>query len=458
VEHSLGAISSGLFYLSCSLIIIISAFKRLKFSYLLIFFEYFYILGFGIFPVLVGFGIVGLPNSALSYETVNGSILPLTYFHVISYSMGMLVGWGSFRNLANQIGVRVAGVGSRNVINNSVCFYSISIFSVIVGLIYFSLTGFQSAITNASAIRGGDFSSFSGYEQYQFLKTVSQIGLIGIIFVPYFIINKSNSATRVFLILTLIAGINYLLTAARVVFFDTVGFFMILILIYKRFNLGTAFLGTGILIILLAAVFFGKVAGAVIGLYLGGQELYFGTLPDNISNFFFGHFSHLIYSVDAGIRNFQSFGPLISIDILLSPLGFIPTFVLTSVGLDWLNYKIVSPDMQLCCINSEYFNTESPCSIPPYFVGVSAYIFPVIGGFIFGLIKFFFYSVIEQALLQLKSKPEFLWFPLLLVIIGNKLILFIPATISFAVFLLVILYCILAIKIFLKSLLQSRRS
>ena len=455
MENSDGAMLAGTFYLICSLVVITSAFRRSRFSHLLIFFEYFYILGLGVFPVLASAGAIALPKSAISYNNATGNILNLSYLHLVSYSIGMLLGWASFRNQANKLGAYVAGIASRNAIDNTLVFYSVASFSVILMLAYFAISGFTSAITNAGAIRGGDFTSFAGLEQYQALKTASQIGIFAVIFVPYFIIKKPQSLAPVLLVLVSIACGFYLLSAARVVFFNTIILFIIFMFMYKRISIGIILLSVVGFSAIAFIMLFGKVAGVALGLLLEGNELDFGALPENFSTYFFQHFSHLLYSVDAGVRNFNSYGPVITADVLLSPLGFIPSFVFTGIGLDYLNYKYVPPASQLCFINTEYFDVDSPGSIPPYFVGVSAYIFPIVGGFIFGWVKFYSYSVVAHALSRLRSRPELLWLPLLLLLIGNNLILFIPTTIALATFLMTVLYCALSLRRHSKKLIPG---
>ena len=166
------------------------------------------------------------------------------------------------------------------------------------------------------------------------------------------------------------------------------------------------------------------------------------------SAIFFGQFGHLVYSIDAGVRNFLMHGPVVSNDILLSPLGFLPSFVYSAVGLDFLSYQLVADDQRLSCINDYYFLNADGCTIPPYLTGASAYFLPVLGGFISGFIKFFFYSIIELSWIRVRSSPEQIWVPLFLLLLVNRLFLLIPNSISFAVFVSIVLLFVLKLRKF----------
>jgi ABC-type polysaccharide transport system permease subunit len=48
--------------------------------------------------------------------------------------------------------------------------------------------------------------------------------------------------------------------------------------------------------------------------------------------------------------------------------------------------------------------------------------------------------------IRLKEFPQLLWYPLFLLLIANRLMLFIPNTISFAVFVSVILFVSIGVK------------
>lgn len=159
-----------------------------------------------------------------------------------------------------------------------------------------------------------------------------------------------------------------------------------------------------------------------------------------------GAFSHLYYSIDAGVRNFVENGPVIYKDILVSPFGIVPSSILSDLGLSSMSYQFATPAETFSCVNTALLSNDSGCFVPPYFTGVSAYLLPIVGGFFFGFLRFYIYGLISSSWGVLEASGKERDIPVILVVFyfAEQLMLFIPATISMVVFYL--LFSIFFIK------------
>jgi hypothetical protein len=447
----------GLATCSMMALIVISAVRRSSFGWLIVFVEYFYVIGLGVFPLLVALSAIDAPPLLADYESKNGEAAAATYVHIILYGLGALCGYFLGRPIAKKVSRRVVRIALANRINNYTWFYVICGLSILFSGIYIYVVGLESAVVNASLVRGGDLSGLVGSEQYLFLKTLAMLGLFAMVFVPFIIIDGVRIKSA-FFIIVLVAIPIYILTVARVVFFDTFVLFAMLHLVLGRSKVGSRISSFVVVFLFMILVFlFGKEFVGVLSVYLfGGGDFIFVTKDESVTSNFFGHFGHLVYSIDAGIRSFDSHGPLLSRDVLLSPLGFLPSFIYTEVGLDSLSYQLVHQGERLSCINTQYFVAADECSIPPYFPGTSAYVLPMVGGFLFGFVRFWIYSVIEISWIRLKDHPERLWLPYVLLLISNQVMLVIPNTISFAVFVSTALLCLLMLRKILVGMSDSK--
>ena len=440
------ALVCGLLFCSMMILIFASSLKRSEFGWLIIFLEYFYVVGLGVFPLLSSLGAIDAPKLFVDYESKNGELAAATFVHIILYGLGALFGYFGALPFARQVSTGITLFSVKHQIDNYAWFYSVSGLSIVFSCLYFSSVGFETSITNASFTRSGDFSGLAGYEQYQFLKTLAMIGPFSMVFTP-FIVLDGRRIKSTFLVITLFVIPVYLLTVARVIFFDTFVFFAMLLVILGRSKFSAGVFTVVIFSFMVLVLLFGKVFVGVLSVYLfGGGDLEFPVRPESLSAYFFAHFGHLVYSIDAGINNSFQNGPVLPEDVLLSPFGVIPSFVYSAVGLDSMSYQLVDQSQRFSCINTRYFFSEGECSVPPYFIGVSAYMLPIIGGFIFGFIRFLLYRVIENSWVRLRSHSELLWFSVFLLLIANQLMLFIPTTISFAVFISMALFLSLLIK------------
>ncbi len=434
----------GLFFCIVMALIWLTSVRRSYFGWLIIYIEYFYVLGMGVYPLLISGGFIDYPSQALNYESTNNGISIAAFFHVILYGLGAICGYFLARPLARIISLKVISFAENNRINNYTWFYLISVLSLFFSGLYFSLVGIETALLNASFARGGDFSGLAGFEQYQFLKTLAMIGLYAMVFVPY-IIFDGKRVKSTFIIISLIALSTYLLTVGRIILLDTLGLFMLFYFGFGKSRTAAYVLGYVMFFLMLFIFVFGKVFVSAFAAYLFGSGSFeLITKEESGSAVFFGHFSSLIYSIDSGIKTFLKHGPGLSKANYLALIGFIPSFIYSSLGLEFMSYQLVDPSESLSCINTTFVPIADSCSIPPYFPAASAYLLPLSGGFIFAFVRFLIYSILEVSWIALKDRrPYFLWFPLFLLFILNRLMLFIPNTTSSSCFIFCVFIFIL---------------
>ena len=442
------AAASGVVFFIMESFIIVSAIKRSAFGWLLLLTEYFYLLGLGVYPILLGFGVIDAPEKFSNYLSNNDGFSVVTFFHIALYGAGALSGYYLARPFANKISRSIIKFSVINKVDNYMWFYCISGVSIFFSFLYFYFVGFETALMNASAARGGDFSGLEGFEQYSFLKRLAMVGMCSIIFVPYIIMDNRRIFTS-FLIVFIVAVLIYFETVSRVIILDLIGVYLILYFSLKKYNWRVALFIVPVTAFLGFVFLYGKSFVPVVSqnLFLGESNVLTRHGDEELFSYFIAHFSHLFYSVDAGAKSFFLFGPIIPNDILLSPLAVVPSFVFSWVGLESLSYHSLENVDKLSCINtSNIILGSNKCTIPPYFPGAVAYFFPMAGALFFGFFRFLVYAIIETSWVKLRSMPELIWFPYFLFLVSAQLMLFIPSAISFAVFLILISWFLFVAK------------
>jgi hypothetical protein len=429
VESPLLALFSGLLYLLCSLLVFART-RKSSFFYLLAYSEYFYIVGIGFGAIFFGLGL-DLDNKI--YETYilqNGLISDYTFYHIIFFSIGMFSGTFIDKIVGMQISIGKVAEDSIKSNNNQVFWYRGLIFLGLIFLfIYMSLVGPVTALVTAATARAGSDEGLEGASGYLFLKNIAQIGIISIIFFPV-IIDKKRFKFDVFLI-CFYGILLYVLTGARAAILDTI---IISVLIwFSRARIGVAkkalwffaLISLGLLFTL-----YGKgLSDSLFAAGFGGGDV----VSEEIENFYgkiIGQFIHLIYSIDAGVKYFFENGPTISKALLLSPLGVFPGWLYSYLNLEALSWQQVDLSDNIVCLNTFSYPDAEPCTMPPYYSGVSAYFGPIIFGFLFGFAKFYIYQRISRLWYQLRLQPAKLWLPLLYFIVFSKLSLLIPNVIG----------------------------
>lgn len=439
------------------IMIVVTAIKRSPVGWLMIVYEYFFFLGVCIYPILLYFDVIEVPELFAMYVLSNGSPSVATFTHLLLYGIGSWCGYYLISNrLVNKCADNIIAFAVNNPINNYLAFYSVVGFSLLISAFFFNAVGFSTAISAASDARSGDFSGFLGFEQYMFLKVLASVGMFAIVFIPYIIMDQRHTKLA-FMGIFLIGISIYIETVARAAIQDSIGVLFLLYCVLNKKKGVSFFIFSGLVLALASFVFiYGKSFVVSLSLYLFENkefELIDQGSESNEIGYFFEHFAHLVYSADAGLKHFATHGSIIPNDILLSPIGFLPSAVFSAFGLDFLSYQLITDKEQIfSCINSTYFPSANVCTTPPYYVGASAYLLPFAGAFLFGYVRFWIYAVIETCWMQLKDHAEFIWFPYFILLIAQTFMLFVPSTNAFAVFLLIMLWTLLKIrKIFVSN-------
>jgi hypothetical protein len=283
--------------------------------------------------------------------------------------------------------------------------------------------------------RGGDLDEFSGFESYLFLKRFVYFGVYAVAFLPFALTKEKRPL--VFVILFAVLGVfGYLAMAARYMLFQCVLVPLFFYLIYsKKISLGSLVSIFIVCSLGLLGIFYGKEFPSVLANYVfNNGDFEFRYSEEQFD--FFRSFSHLYYSIDAGVREFGRSGPLVPKDILLGPLGVVPSSIFSSLGLSDFSYLLLDFSDRFSCVNTKNISgSYASCYMPPYYIGASAYLIPLGGGFVFGVIRFFFYGVISDCWRRMKGREERLGFVVLVAISIEQIMLFIPNTSAFVAFL-----------------------
>lgn len=429
VESPLLALFSGLLYLFCSFLVLIRA-RRSGFIYLMVYSEWFYIVGIGFGSVFLALGVNSDHEIYEGYISQGGLIGDYAFYHIIFFSVGMFC--GAF--IDKMTGIKrfyESPTKYENNSNNSQVFLyrGIIFLGLVFLLIYTFLVGPVTALSTAAGARGGSTEGLEDASGYFFLKNIAQIGGLSIIFFP-FIIDQKGFKFDIFLI-CFFGIFLYLITGARAAILDTLILSMLIWFSRKRLRVAEKVLW------ICSLAFF----GLLFTLYGKGLSDYFfaasfdgaDIASNEIVNFFgkfFGQFVHLIYSIDAGVKYFFENGSTISKALLLAPLGIFPGWLYSYLDLQALSWQHVDSVDNIVCLNTFSYPGAEPCTMPPYYSGVSAYLGPIAFGFVFGFVKFFIYQKISDLWHRLRFQSEKLWLPLLYFILVARLSVLIPNVIG----------------------------
>jgi len=424
---------SSLMYLIVMAIVFLKIKRISRFYVFFLATEYFYILGLGVYPLLLSVGVFDIHYDYGAYSNIL-DVSFLTPIHIIFCGIGAFLGAYSI-SLSGYFSSRFVQIAkllylSPLFILSCLCFFVFIPFFLLV--IKF---GFAELITSASLRRSGAFDFSEGLGGLSFFIKFITLGLFMVVVYPYYLLEGRNLFKVSFLIVT-VGLIVYMVTASRFALFQS---FVLLFLLYWSYNFrrfGVNFLAIFMTFLVLFILIYGKVFVSAVGAYISEGEWIELTYSFDFSSLMM-HFGHLFYSIDAGVRNFSIAGPYIAKDILLSPLGVLPSGVFEKFGLSDFSYQFLDKESRSACVNTSNLGVEGQCYVPPYYTGISAYAFPVLGGFVFAYFRFLMYFSIARAWARLEFKSEgFKYIPLLLIFFFfiEQLMLFIPNSISLMIF------------------------
>ena len=146
--------------------------------------EYFYILGLGVFPIAAAFGYAKIPIHMTNYSDIN-SFSPLTFFHIIFYSIGALVGYFGFRNNRLMLASWLILLAKKINLNPKLYYNIFIIISYVSALMFIFFLGFERVFYGASLNRSGVSDEFAGFESYLFLTRFLYYGVFAVSFMPF---------------------------------------------------------------------------------------------------------------------------------------------------------------------------------------------------------------------------------------------------------------------------------
>lgn len=397
-----------------------------------------FLIGACAYPMFYLFGAVELHGETADFISRNGEPGLAAGLHILLTAAGMFAGY-MYRprngGIAGRVARSVAAQLART--DNAIVWRSSVLLGIGAYLIYFQLVGFDVALMNAAAARGGDFEGFGEKESFLFIKTVAALGLVATGFFPIALFEKSKVFIAMYLVLVLTAyansiSRNVILTAV------IVPVFVYLRLRYDLKRKGTirivVLAGLAMIPLALFVLTYGKLIGQVIRAYFAGEYYSLEEQSGDLSalQVILNNFGFQWASVQAGIDHFSRTGfPLIPKEHFLAAIfGPIPSRVLSGLGLEFLYYGNVKPT--LACINSTAFG-YTDCIVPPLAVGYSAYLLPGVGGFLVGFVMLRGCAALERLWLTIQQGDwRKLWIPYFLFGAMVTFFSFIPPAIALA--------------------------
>jgi hypothetical protein len=327
----------------------------------------------------------------------------------------------------------------------------LTLFGVFCYSLYFYLVGFDVAIINAAAARGGDFEGFGDNAKYFFLKTVGSSTLLGGGLLLFLLEFKKWRYVILYIVIVIAAYIN---SISRTLWLATF-IAPIAVHFFSRNNLNTntsnskrviIAISIGLLGVLVAQYgkIFGHFAKAIFDPTSGDYDIIAQGESSNVIMNIIANYNFMFESINSGIMYFLKNGPLLSREPFLAFFfGWIPSGLLAAIGLSDFYYGNIPAEVKISCINTIDFSAD-PCSVPPLATGYSAYILPIGGGFIYGIIfgKLFstfgsFWKNLEQ------SDPGKLWVLFFLFSSIINITTMIPSTIGYTVFSIIVVNIII---------------
>lgn len=422
--------------------VLIDSLRRSEFGVLLLLSEFlFFVLGASVYPILLILKFIEPGVLGYAYLQRNQEPGLLMAFHIFLYSVFSLIGYRvGFRRRSGWM-IRVATTIQKYFQNPEKIFASLVIFGGGIYLLFASLVGVDVALINAAAARSGYMEGFGDDVKYLFLKTLASISLFAVCFAPWILIEKKSGKRYIYIVgyilLVLFAYLNSISRSLLLISLITP--YMVFLRNKMSFRdfirlIPVFFVGVAILI-------YGKNFGHYVSGTLQGydSEIASSQVGQGFLVTVFQNLEYVWFSVGAGIENFFDSGPLLPLDVFYSFIGFVPSGVLTYFGIGDLYYG--NATTRLPCVNAEIFGFYD-CTVPPLWIGFSAYTLPVAGAVVFGFWKYYIYGLIERIWILAKNyNYKLTWIPYFLFMITSSFFTLIPNLISRASF-VVMLVCV----------------
>lgn len=368
-------------------------------------FELFFIFGVLLAPILYLLGIAEPAHQGENYILAHGWPGLEVALHVFLYTLGALAGYGlaKKKKLSKEYSryLKYSTVILKNHAQAVLIFISLFLY-----FIYFYLVGFDNALIEAAAMRRGNFEGIGVGQKYVFLKSIAaSLAIVVLCMMPYRFANIKEDRSHLLVVLIYLflvvmiffnsisrsAILSYILAPIMIAFSykQQKPLRLFFNMLTKRFLLFSLLLCLGFFILV-----YGKSFASLFRVFLQDGDFVLKESSLTNKNFILSLVSNSEYtyfSISAGISNFFSNGPFLGLDVLYSPIAFIPTKFLELVGLGMFAKSNIPEDMIMQCYNSFVMNSPE-CNIPAGNIAFVAYIFPWGGALIYGLLKFYFYS------------------------------------------------------------------
>jgi hypothetical protein len=432
---------------------IYSTYKRSEFGIVVAFFEVQFFLGACVYPALFFLDVI-VPGSE-AREALKKGVPDLSVaFHVILICVGLYFGLAIGRK--RRVSKSVYRFGQAIQKNDQVLFLFLVLFGIFFYSVYFVIVGPEVAIINAALVRQGLTDGLGEDARYLFIKNIASLGLLAGTILPHILLGGYKlKSLYVFLYIILVA-FAYINSISRTLLVTGV---IIPYLIYLRFKSGSLVTGPISLALLsiigFFAIFYGKSFGDYISVVMGGGDAEINAYEAS-HGFVIGllrNFEHNWFSIYAGVTHFMQNGPYIGWDVLLSPFGFIPSRIMEEFGFNGIHYSSVEDKM--ACINSGYYGFVE-CTIPTYYSAASAYILPLGGGLVTGVIRGYLFGVLESMWVHHRGITlSGVWVIRYAAGVIINIMTFVPATIAVTSFYLILLITYVTFKKISKFLFVS---
>lgn len=412
-----------------------------------------YLIGLYIYPIFLTLGIIKGQMIDL-YPNYNNSYAMIAAVHCLLLSFGIVMGY--ITNRTNFIFRYLKGVAINLPQSfEQAVFPKLVLGGILIYLLYFYLVGFDVALANAAAARGGIFDSFGDKVHFLFLKTLgSSTILFGAIFL-YFLSSKKIVSAFLYICLILLIYVN---SISRNMFLVTtiVPLSTYLFLTYRRMSnklSGFILFSTGLVLLFgfsIIVVRYGKIFGYYQSTLFSsmGRESYSLISAGNSKQVFsfIENYGFMWASIQKGIETFFMRGPYLSSEYLLSVFfGWIPSHWLSMVGLQDLYYGNLPENFKIACYNSHNLGLNN-CTVPPSTAGYLAYMFPIGGALILGWLTGFWIRAMESLWIYLvKININRIWFPAFMCVLYLNIITFIPTLVASTVFTMFLLIFLIII-------------
>ncbi len=423
--------------------------QRSEFGIFIFYAELFVLFGAFIYPVLFFSGaIVPAPYEQVFID-ITGTPGIATLLHILCYTLGAYCGFALADRMVRSRGIKRHHALAKWLVRDEVSTFKVTLLLGVLFLALFLIAiGPTEAVAYAAAMRSGIFDDIDIADQkFLFFKTVAFVLTINVCFIPVLLSLRERRRMLLLAYVVFILAL-YLVSVSRMILLLNIA---VPVLYYFRaraksfvdFSASAAL----VLPIFLLVLFFGKPMGHVVTAFvLEGQirsiEPY--LFDHGALSAIFGNFGFAWYSIEAGIVHFFESGiPLLAKDVLLTPVGFVPSRILEWLHLESFDYRNVTESLP--CINAAYFGDV--CTIPPRELGYAAYLVPFLGAFLVGVIKFYLFRKFEFVFLYAKQRDaRRVWYPIFVIIALSVLFTIIPTELSELAFIVVIIAGLVLIR------------